>query len=104
MKPIGTFLALLGLTMLGSHVFVSKPFYNPYFPNIDQETGAWFEMTLAIIGITLSSIPEDIILSLSSVVSELRDIEDKLDAIKDCAKHNLQDFVSKDFVAEHRGY
>lgn len=62
MKQIGALLVLLGLTMLGALVFISKPVYFPYFSYIDQEAGAWFGMTLAIVGVvilvgsTLSSI------------------------------------------------
>lgn len=38
------------------------------------------------------------------MTSEIRQIEDKLDAIKIDAKHSVQEFASKDFVAEHRDY
>lgn len=67
-------------------------------------------MTLAIVGAvflvgsTLSSMRRDILRSLASVASELRDVEDKLETIKVGAKHGVQEFVSIDFVAEHKGY
>lgn len=103
-------MVLLGLIMPGALVFITKPSNNPYFSDIDQEVGAWFGMTLAIVGVvflvgsTLSSIRQDMLSSLSRVESELRDIEDKLDAIKVRAKDSVQEFASKDLVAEHKGY
>lgn len=110
MKAIGALLVLLGFTMLGAFVFVSKPVNIPYFSYIDQEAVAWFGMTLAIVGAvflvgsTLSSTRQDILCSLRSVTSEIRQIEDKLETVRIGAKHSVQEFISKDFVAERRGY
>jgi hypothetical protein len=42
--------------------------------------------------------------SISSVVSELNGIEDKLDTIRVGARHSVQEFTSKDFVSERKGY
>jgi hypothetical protein len=50
MKLLGALLVLLGLTMLGALVFISKPVDIPYISHIDQEAGVWFGMALAIIG------------------------------------------------------
>lgn len=110
MKPFGTLLVLLGLTMLGALVVISKPVNIPYFSHIDQEVGVWFGMTLAIVGAvlligsTLSSIALDILRSLSRVASALRDIEDKLNTIKVRAKHSVRERAAKDFIAEYKGY
>ena len=110
MKSLGALLVLLGLTMLRALVFISKPVDIPYISHIDQEAGAWFGMTLAIIGAiflvvsTLSSTRADILRSVSSVVSELHGIEDKLHTIRIGVRHSVQEFTSKDFVSEHKGY
>lgn len=110
MKPLGALLVVLGLTMLGALVFITKPVSLPYFLYIDQEVGVWFGMTLALVGAvflvgsSLSSMRKDMLRSMSSVASELRDIEDKIDTIRVGAKHSVQEFASKDFVAERRGY
>lgn len=110
MKPLGALLVLLGLTMLGVLVFISKPVSIPYFAYIDQEAAAWFGMTLTIVGAvllvgsTLSSMREDILRSISIVVSELNGIEDKLDNIRVGARHSVQEFTSRDFVSERKGY
>jgi hypothetical protein len=96
--------------MLAALVFISKPVNIPYFSYIDQEAGAWFGMTLAIVGAvflvgsTLSSMREDILRSIGSVVSNLNGIEDKLDIIRVGAMHSIQEFTSKDFTSEHKGY
>lgn len=109
MKAFGTLLLLAGLTILGALVFVSMPANIPSLSRVDHEAGAWFGMTLALIGAgflvggNLSSMLEDTLRSIISIVSELRGIENRLDPIRGGARRSVQEFTSKDF-SEHKCY
>lgn len=80
------------------------------FVTLEQDTLILSALTLIVMGVILlvgrailttqSSLQE----GLNSIPAELRNLEEKVDALQISAKHSIQEFAPEDKVEEYNGY
>ena len=110
MKTLGALLILAGTSMLGTLVLYGAPTNILPLDKIETDIGAWVGMTLAIVGAillvggSLYGSQNESLRAINSLTAELRNIEEKLEHIRVVAKHSVQDFSPKDYVAQYNGY